>query len=100
MMKVIMRWQRQEEDRDSTWQRAMYGKYTSKRYGHNRSKDEKEKVMGKAKSFIESSISDKEAYLLKDSQEFMNESYRRKLQRMILESKIKLERAYGKEKTR
>mgnify|MGYP001583782103 FL=1 len=56
--------------------------------------------MGKAKSFIESSISDKEAYLLKDSQGFMNESYRRKIQRMILESKIKLERAYGKEKTR
>ena len=48
--------------------------------------------MGKAKSFTESNISDKEAYLLKSSQRFMSESYRRNLHRMILENKIKFER--------
>ena len=54
----------------------------------------KEKAMGKSESFV----SNKETHLLKASQRFMSEAYRRKIHKIILENKIKLEQIYGKEK--
>ena len=50
--------------------------------------------MGKSESFV----SNKETHLLKASQRFMSEAYRRKIHKIILENKIKLEQIYGKEK--